>query len=67
MTAHARTTGTTLTLLPLGVAAAMQALDPTVFAPMISTAPGRVLLGIAGAMELSGWYVIRWMIRRVEA
>ena len=67
MTAHARTTGATLTLLPLGVAAAMQLLDPAVFAPMTGTTPGRILLGTAGVMELLGWYVIRWMIRRVEA
>ena len=67
MTAHARATGTTLTLLPLGVAAAMRVLDPAVFAPMTGTAPGRVLLGVAGAMELIGWHVIRRMIRRVEA
>ena len=67
MTAHARATGATLTLLPVGVAAAMLLLDPGVFAPMVGTAPGRILLGVAGLMELVGWQAVRWMIRRVEA
>lgn len=67
MTAHARATGATLTFLPVGVAAAMLLLDPGVFAPMVGTAPGRVLAGVAGLMELVGWQAVRWMIRRVEA
>jgi tight adherence protein B len=67
MTAHARATGATLTLLPAGVAAALLLFDRGVFAPMITTAPGRVLLGTAAAMELIGWYAIRRMIRRVDA
>jgi tight adherence protein B len=67
MTAHARATGATLALLPLGVAAVMLLLDPGVFAPMVGTAPGRVLTGAAGVMELVGWQTVRWMIRRVEA
>ena len=66
MTAHARATGATLAFLPLGVAAAMLLLDPGVFAPMTGTAPGRVLLGAAAAMEFCGWQAIRWMIRRVD-
>jgi tight adherence protein B len=67
MTAHARATGATLTLLPVGVAAAMLLLDPGVFEPMVGTTPGRVLLAAAGLMEFFGWQAIRWMIRRVEA
>lgn len=66
MTAHARATGATLALLPPVVAGAMLLLDPGVFAPMVATAPGRVLLGAAALMELLGWQTVRWMIRRVE-
>lgn len=66
MTAHARATGATLALLPLGVAVVMLLLDPSVFTPMVGTAAGRVLTGAAGVMELVGWQTVRWMIRRVE-
>lgn len=66
MTAHARATGALLALLPAGVAGAMVLLDPGAFAPMVGTAPGRVLLGAAAAMEVCGWQAVRWMIRRVE-
>ena len=66
MTAHARTTGMILALLPVAVAAAMTAFERGVFEPMIATAAGRVLLGAACAMEMTGWLTMRWMIRRVE-
>lgn len=66
VTAHARSTATILTLLPVGVAMAMYLLDPGYFAPMLASYPGRALLGAAAAMELVGLQVIRWMIRGVE-
>ena len=66
MTAHARATGATLALLPVGVAGAMLLLDPGVFEPMTETIPGRMLLAAAAAMEVCGWQTIRWIIRRVD-
>jgi tight adherence protein B len=66
LTAHARATGATLAFLPVIVAGAMVLLDPGVFAPMLDTAPGRILLGAAAVMEFAGWQIVRWMIRRVE-
>lgn len=66
MTAHARTTGMILALLPVAVAAAMTAFERGVFEPMIATTAGRVLLGAACAMEMTGWLTMRWMIHRVE-
>ena len=66
MTAHARATGATLALLPALVAGAMASLDPGVFAPMVETGAGRVLLAAAAVMEFVGWQIVRWMIRRVE-
>lgn len=66
LTAHARTTGTALALLPAGVAAAVLLFDPNVFAPMLGTPAGHVLLGLAAAMEVCGWQAVRAMIRRVE-
>ena len=66
MTAHARATGATLALLPIVVAGAMALLDPGVFAPMVDTGPGRILLAAAAIMEFVGWQTVRWMIRRVE-
>ena len=67
MTAHARTSGMILALLPLAVAASMTAFEGGVFEPMIATTAGRVMLGAACAMETTGWLTMRWMIRRVEA
>jgi tight adherence protein B len=64
MTAHARTTGGMLALLPAGVAGAMLLFDSAAFAPMTGTWPGRVLLAAAAAMEFCGWQTIRWMVRR---
>ena len=66
LTAHARTTGATLALLPVGVAVAMLLFDPTVFEPMLGTPAGHLLFGLAAAMEVCGWQVVRLMIRRVE-
>jgi tight adherence protein B len=66
VTAHARATAAILTLLPIGVAAAMYLLDPGFFAPMLSSGMGRALLTGAATMELLGWLVIRAMIRGVE-
>ncbi|HKX18054.1 MAG TPA: type II secretion system F family protein [bacterium] len=67
MTAHARTSGMILALLPVAVAAAMMAFEGGVFEPMVATTAGRVLLGAACAMETTGWLTMRWMIRRVAA
>ena len=65
VTAHARGTAMILTLLPLGVAAAMQVLDPAAMGALLSSHPGRVLLGVAAALQIIGWYTIRAMIRSV--
>ncbi len=63
LTAHARITALVLTMLPVGVAAGLYAVQPTFFAPLFGTHEGRLLLGLAVAMELAGWQVIRSMIR----
>ncbi len=66
LTAHARCTAVILTLLPLGVAAAMFLLSPAFLSPMLAPGPGRALLVIAAMMEIVGWRVIHGMIRSVE-
>lgn len=66
LTAHARSTAILLTLLPVGVAAAMYVLDPGFLGPMIAPGPGRMLLACAALMQLVGWQVIHGMIRSVE-
>ncbi len=65
VTAHARSTATILTFLPVGVAAGMYLVAPEFFAPMLAPGAGRTLLGAAALMELAGWLVIRLMIRRL--
>lgn len=66
LTAHARSSAALLTVLPIGIAAALLVLDPGVFAPMLRSQTGRALLATAALMELMGWQIIRAMIRRVE-
>lgn len=65
-TAHARSTATILTFLPMAVAAGMYLIDPAFFAPMLEPGPGRALLAAAVMMQLTGWTVIRRMIRSLE-
>ncbi|HYM69854.1 MAG TPA: type II secretion system F family protein [bacterium] len=65
VTAHARGTATVLTLFPVGVAAAMLLLDPTAMDVLVASRAGRTLLGVAGALQIVGWYAIRTMIRGV--
>lgn len=66
VTAHARSTATILTLLPVGVTAGLLLLNPGFLSPMLRTGLGRELLGSAAAMEVVGWQVIRAMIRSAE-
>lgn len=65
LTAHGRSTAAILSLLPVGVAAALYVLSPEFFTPMVASGPGRALLACAAGMEAAGWYVIRGMVRSV--
>lgn len=62
-TAQARMTGTILALLPLGVAAAIGALNPDYLRPLWTEKAGHVMIAVAAAMQVAGALVIRKIIR----
>jgi tight adherence protein B len=62
LTSQARASGWILMILPFALAGLMTAVAPSYFNPMLSEAPGRIMLGVAGLMLLGGYAVIRKIV-----
>src|SRR5206468_3737521 len=58
-TAQGRMTGAVLICLPIGIALFTYTLTPDYFRPVLESHGGRVLLWIAGALQITGMLVIR--------
>jgi tight adherence protein B len=62
-TAQARMTGTILSLLPVALALAIGFLNPDYLKPLWFERAGRILIGIAICMQITGALVIRRIVR----
>ncbi len=62
-TAQARMTGLILSLLPIGVALAIAALNPEYLKPLWTERAGKFLIALAISMQITGALVIRKIIR----
>lgn len=62
-TAQARMTGTILSLLPVALALAIGFLNPDYLKPLWFERAGRILIGIAICMQITGALVIRKIVR----
>lgn len=62
-TAQARLTGGILAFLPIGVGILLWTINPEYMRPLWAERTGRILIGIAVAMQITGMLVIRRIIR----
>jgi tight adherence protein B len=62
-TAQARMTGMILTLLPIGVALVINLVNPEFLKPLWFERMGRIMVGVALAMQVAGGLAIRKIIR----
>ena len=65
LTAQGKLQGIVISMLPVLVGLALNAINPALFRPMYTTLPGWVLMGIIAIMELMGIYFI-WRIVSIE-
>jgi tight adherence protein B len=62
LTAQGRMSGTVVTALPAGLLAVLTVLNPGYMEPLYRTTAGNIVLGVAIALIITGWTVIRRIV-----
>ena len=62
MTAESRLSGWIIGLMPLIVGIGISVLNPGYFGVLLHTDTGRIMLWIAGILELFGFMILRWLV-----
>jgi len=65
LTSQGKLQGIVISMLPILVGLALNAINPALFRPMYTTLPGWLLMGVIGVLELLGiWFI--WKIVSIE-